>query len=112
MDAAKAATLRLAMDDAFPDANVEGWAELEPRMRNHPKDRHVSAAAAAAGATIIVTSNIRDFRNLPAGIAAVTPDAFLLELLRTRPDELMDSLGTQAHRTRLRVSGICPHQIA
>jgi hypothetical protein len=43
MDAAKAAALRTLMEDAFPDADVEGWEKLEPRMGNHPKGRHVAA---------------------------------------------------------------------
>ena len=96
MDAAKAAALRALMEDAFPDANVEGWEKLEPRMGNHPKDRHVAAAAASIGAGIIVTSNIRDFTNIPAGIIAMTPDQFLSELLTVRPDELMAALEIQA----------------
>ncbi|MCZ4088670.1 PIN domain-containing protein [Sinorhizobium psoraleae] len=53
------------MEEAFPDASVEGWEEIEPDMRNDPKDRHVVAAAVAAEATVIVTSNVRDFSNLP-----------------------------------------------
>jgi hypothetical protein len=99
-DPARAAALRTLMEDAFPDANVEGWEELEPKMGNHPKDRHVAAAAASIGAGIIVTSNIRDFTDLPAGIIAMTPDQFLSELLTVRPDELMAALETQAMRYR------------
>ncbi len=51
-------------------------------------DRHVLAAAIAAGADAIVTLNLRDFpaRALaPKGIRAVHPDAFLLELWREHP---------------------------
>jgi hypothetical protein len=47
-------------------------------MKNHPKDRHVAACAVAGEADLIVTSNVRDFKLLPEGIAAVTPDDFLL----------------------------------
>jgi len=109
MDAAKAAALRTLMEDAFPDANVEGWEKLEPKMGNHPKDRHVAAAAASIGAGIIVTSNIRDFTDLPAGIIAMTPDQFLSELLTVRPDELMAALEIQAtgyRRPSLSVVGL------
>lgn len=109
MDAAKAAALRTLMEDAFPDANVEGWEKLEPKMGNHPKDRHVAAAAASIGAGIIVTSNIRDFTDLPAGIIAMTPDRFLSELLTVRPDELMAALKIQAtgyRRPSLSVVGL------
>ncbi|MFF0636579.1 PIN domain-containing protein [Nocardia sp. NPDC004151] len=31
--------------NCFPDAMVEGYADLVDRMENHPKDRHVLAAA-------------------------------------------------------------------
>ncbi len=109
MDAAKAAALRTLMEDAFPDANVEGWEKLEPKMGNHTKDRHVAAAAASIGAGIIVTSNIRDFTDLPAGIIAMTPDQFLSELLTVRPDELMAALEIQAtgyRRPSLSVVGL------
>jgi predicted nucleic acid-binding protein len=96
MDAAKAAALRTLMEEAFPYADVEGWEKLEQEMGNHPKDRHVAAAAASIGAGIIVTSNIRDFADLPAGIIAMTPDQFLYELLTVQPDELMAALEIQA----------------
>jgi predicted nucleic acid-binding protein len=96
MDAGKASALRDLMEDAYPDANVEGWQGLEAAMRNHPKDRHVVAAAVAAGADVIVTSNVRDFQILPPGIVAVRPDEFLLKLIDTCPAELRTALVQQA----------------
>ena len=108
MDAAKAAALRTLMEEAFPDANVEDWEKLEPKMGNHPKDRHVTAGRVDR-ARIIVTSNIRDFTDLPAGIIAMTPDQFLSELLTIRPDELMAALEIQAagyRRPPLSVAGL------
>ncbi|MBC7139730.1 MAG: PIN domain-containing protein [Defluviimonas sp.] len=51
-------------------------------------DRHVLAAAIAAGADAIVTLNLRDFpaRALaPKGIRAVHPDVFVLDLWREHP---------------------------
>jgi predicted nucleic acid-binding protein len=80
MDPARAEALRAVMEEAFPEATVEGWEEMEPEMRNHPKDRHVVAAAVAVEAAVIVTSNIRDFGNLPSRITALTPDEFLMEI--------------------------------
>ena len=56
----------------------------EPAMPNHPKDRHVLAAALAAGARHVITTNIRDFAasdTRPLGVLAQTPDAFLTSLL-------------------------------
>jgi predicted nucleic acid-binding protein len=40
----------------FPEAWIEGYEGLIPSMTNHPKDRHVLAAAAHAGIKVIVTS--------------------------------------------------------
>lgn len=96
MDPQKAALLRTIMEEAFPDAMVKGWKSLEPAMRNHPKDRHVAAAASVAGAGFIITSNIRDFADLPDGIVAMTPDDFLCVLLETQRDGLFDALTAQA----------------
>ena len=50
-----------AMRNAFPDAVVTGWEELVDQMDNDPVDRHVAAAAVAAGADTIVTLNVGDF---------------------------------------------------
>lgn len=118
MEPARAGVLRTVMEEAFPDANVEDWEPLEPAMWNHPKDRHVAAAAAAVGAGIIVTSNIRDFRDLPSGIVAMTPDDFLVSLLSKGADRLLEALVAQAAGYRRptlsvvelmeRLSGIAP----
>ena len=91
----KATALRGVMDEAFPDAKIGGWEDIEPDMPNHPKDRHVVAAAVAIGAPTVVTSNIRDFTPLPPGIVAMRPDQFLCELFRTKPDELLGALEAQ-----------------
>jgi hypothetical protein len=96
MDPAKASTLRALMEEAFPDAAVEGWTDLERVMSNHPKDRHVAAAAVAADATVIVTNNLKDFRNLPDGVTARSPDDFLCELRDLYPDALAIGLYAQA----------------
>jgi hypothetical protein len=45
----------------FADAWVEGYETLIPAMTNHPKDRHVLAAAVRCGAQMIVTFNLKDF---------------------------------------------------
>jgi hypothetical protein len=42
----------------FPEAWVEGHEDLISTMTNHPKDRHVLAAAVRCHAEVIVTHNI------------------------------------------------------
>src|SRR5687767_9448716 len=66
----QAERLRTAMEAAFPEARVTAHEHLIPAMNNDQKDRHVVAAAVKVGAQVIVTSNLKDFRNLPAGIEA------------------------------------------
>lgn len=68
-----AAKLVAAMRRAFPEAQVTDHEALIPAMRNDEKDRHVAAAAVKAGAQVIVTSNTRDFYDLPSGIDVQTP---------------------------------------
>jgi hypothetical protein len=69
-----------AMQVAFPRAMVTGYDELIETMTNHPKDRHVLAAAVVGDAGLIVTANVRDFphRALEARrVFARSPDTFL-----------------------------------
>jgi predicted nucleic acid-binding protein len=96
MDASNAASLVRAMEAAFPDAMVEGWEALEAKMPNHPKDRHVAAAAKRSGAGIVVTSNLKDFSAMPDGIVAMSPDAFLTQLLDDTPYLVLAALHKQA----------------
>ena len=63
---AQAKSLRRAMEAAFPDAMVAGYQHRIRDMRNDSKDRHVAAAAVQGGATVIVTQNLPDFRELRA----------------------------------------------
>lgn len=96
MASEKARGLRQAMESAFPDAMIEGWENIEAEMPNHPKDRHVAAAAATIAAPIIVTSNVKDFRGLPKGVTAMTPDTFLTRLLDDHGSGFIDVLRKQA----------------
>jgi predicted nucleic acid-binding protein len=64
-----------------PEAEI---AAHEPHMLNDPKDRHVLAAAVAVGATVVITTNVRDFavgNTAGFGVAPQTPDQFLTSLL-------------------------------
>lgn len=46
---------------AFPEAYITGHEDLIPSMTNHPKDRHVLAAAVKDNVDVIVTDNKKDF---------------------------------------------------
>lgn len=86
------------MTRAFPDAVVTGYEDLIPAMTNDPKDRHVLAAAVRAGASLIVTANLKDFppRSMhDYEIEAVHPDAFLLDQLDLDPELVLEVLRQQ-----------------
>ncbi len=76
----KAQYREAAMREFFPDALVRHHEALISQMDNHPKDRHVLAAAVASGSDYVVTFNLKDF---PAqavdrlGVKAIGPSAFL-----------------------------------
>lgn len=86
--------------EAFPEAMVADHQALVPAMPNHPKDRHVVAAAVKAGAQVIVTSNLKDFASLPTGIEAQSPDEFLCGLFDLAPDLMLDIVREQAAALR------------
>jgi hypothetical protein len=76
----QADSLMAMMNDAFPEASVEGYDGLIPAMTNHESDRHVLAAAVVAKADVIVTDNVRHFPAAacePHGIEIQTADEFL-----------------------------------
>jgi predicted nucleic acid-binding protein len=91
------------MNGAFPDALVVGYEALIDKMANHPKDRHVLAAAVRGGAEVLVTENLRDF---PVDavrlydIKVVTQDTFLLDALDLRPADVLAALRRQVSRYR------------
>ena len=71
-------------------------------MTNHPKDRHVLAAAVAAGADSIITCNLRDFRReacQPHGVVAEHPDDVLLDMWSREYDVLTRVLAEQTAST-------------
>lgn len=77
---------RRAMEQAFEDAMVTGYADFEPACAGLPdaKDVHVLAAALKTEAHMIVTENIRDFPVSilgPLNIEAKTADAFIADTL-------------------------------
>ncbi|MFC0115577.1 PIN domain-containing protein [Kibdelosporangium aridum] len=82
----------------FPDAMVTGYDDLVDSMTNHPKDRHVLAAAVRGGAETLVTENLKDFPGdaLEAyDIIAANQDDFLLDQLDLSPGVVLSALRRQ-----------------
>lgn len=96
MPAGKSARLRKTMEDFFPEAMVTGYEPLVTVMQNDTKDRHVVAAAVKAGAQVVTTANLKDFRQLPDGIEAQSPDEFLCNLFDLDPERFIEMLREQA----------------
>lgn len=96
---AQADALVTKMRANFPESPVSGYEPLIPAMTNHPKDRHVLAAAVAVHARVIVTSNLRDFPRdalAPHGIEALSPDEFLTSLFDEDPPLVLTLVRWQA----------------
>jgi hypothetical protein len=79
----RARSLVTRIREAFEDAEIPRarYERLISAMTNHPKDRHVLAAAIVVAANAIVTSNPRDFP--PSALSsynidAESPDRFLM----------------------------------
>jgi predicted nucleic acid-binding protein len=95
----QAARLIETIREAFPEARVTGFERLIASMTNHPKDRHVLAAAVRARAQLIVTSNLKDFPDdalKDFEIEAQAPDEFLLNLLDLEPNRMVQVVIEQA----------------
>jgi len=103
VSAEKIQNLEDTMKTAFPEAMTEVPVGLEEVMKNHPKDRHVLAAAVIARADIIVTTNLKDFDDkalTPWNIKAQSPDDFLCELFNEYPDEMLQVIQQQVQKYR------------
>jgi predicted nucleic acid-binding protein len=97
----QAARIVAAMRAAFEEAEVDPdeITRLEPAMTNEPNDRHVLAAAVAAGSEVVVTFNLADFPAEacePLGVEAIHPDQFLLDLHDLHPETVHAALERQA----------------
>jgi predicted nucleic acid-binding protein len=96
--AVKVDRLISTLNGFFSDALVEGYEELVGRMENHPKDRHVLAAALQGNADVLLTFNLRDFTVRPVGEGfpeLMHPDAFLLDVLDRAPGQVVRLLYRQ-----------------
>jgi len=87
----------------FPGAMVTGHRSLIDTMTNHPKDRHVLAAAVRGRADVIVTENVRDFPAAavaPYDVEVVDQDSFLLDQLDLDHPAVRRALDRQVSRYR------------
>ncbi len=96
LDPEKAARLRRHMERVFPEAEVVGYGRHEQNLLNDSKDRHVVAVALESRASLVVTHNLRDFVPMPEGIAAVSPDVFLTQVIADCPNAVLRLLASQA----------------
>ncbi len=83
----------------FPEAWVEGYEPLADLMTNHPKDRHVLAAAVRSAAELIVTYNRRHFAAAslePWQVEVQGPSRFLRGLCDLEPGLFVHKLHEQA----------------
>ncbi len=89
------------MMDRFPLAMATGEADARGLDLPDPADRHVVETALAAGASLIVTANLRDFpRNALAavGLKAVHPDEFLRDLFLQSPEPIIAAVNATRQR--------------
>lgn len=101
---ARARYREAAMRRFFPHALVDGYDSLIHQMANHPKDRHVLAAALACKADYLVTFNLRDFPpSAGEQTTIVGPSAFLKTLWRLDRSAIEVCLREQAETIGLRV---------
>lgn len=105
LDPARLDVTRTRMNDAVLDAvvpsNTATLARVGPLP--DPDDAHVVATALDAGASVIVTFNLRDFPTEvlePLGLMAVHPDAFVSELLEADPESVFATVVAQARDLR------------
>lgn len=100
----RAESWQRAVRGAFPEAMVEGYERFLPLCENDPKDRHVLAVAIDAGAEVIVTSNLRDFRAEDLrkwNVEAVGPDSYLISLYTLEPGVVVSKLAEIARRREM-----------
>ena len=85
----------------FPESLVDDASCLEPVLVNEAKDRHVLASAIRAGASTIVTFNLRDFQ-------AVHPAHYLITLHTIAPDIVLAKLMEMVTDRQAKDPGLTP----
>jgi len=90
-----------AVREAFPEAMINDYQELIPAMTNDEKDRHVLAAAVKDKLNLIITFNLKDFKQEDLAkwnIEAIHPQDYLLTLYSMKPGIVMMKLSKIAQR--------------
>jgi predicted nucleic acid-binding protein len=104
VDQEKVTHLLTELKTYFPDALVEdGYKDLIHAMKNDEKDRHVTAAAIKAGSEVIVTYNLKHFKEehlKPFDLTARHPDEFLIDLYHLNPEAVVHVLHQQGSELR------------
>ncbi|WP_256842786.1 PIN domain-containing protein [Ornithinimicrobium cryptoxanthini] len=91
------------MRAGFPEASVHGFEDLIEEMTCDTKDRHVLAAAVAAGADLLVTVNLKDFPEAsyqPYGLEVIDPETLLSRLFIHDEEDCIEVLQSDAGRRR------------
>lgn len=80
------------MDEAFPEAVVKNFSDLEKKLSlPDSDDNHVLAVAVKSRATRIITFNLKDFpakKLTPHHIKAVHPDSFIVNLIQSDEEKV------------------------
>lgn len=100
-----AASFQTALREHYPEAMCSGYEPLIPAMTNEEKDRHVLAAAVKGQAPLILTFNLKDFRDedlAPWGVKAKSPDDYLTTLYEMDSVPIAQTLGVIEERRKAR----------
>lgn len=90
----------------FPTSIIEGYEPIMAGLTNDEGDRHVLAAAIKGGAQLILTFNLKHFRDehlSPWDIRASHPQDYLLVLYELRPEIVIAKLYDIANQKQERV---------
>lgn len=88
-------SFRQAIVHTFPESIVEGYESFIPALSNDEKDRHVLAAAIKGEAQLILTFNLKHFKQqalAPWDIQASHPQDYLITLYEMRPELVIAKL--------------------
>jgi predicted nucleic acid-binding protein len=83
----------------FGDSMVVDFEHLIEGCKNHPKDRHVLAAAIHSNATHLITYNTKDFPVDMSSVQIVQPSDFFVSVLKHHPETVIRVLHEITQRT-------------